>query len=242
MYTEPAAWKRLMTKLVTVQADYLLEQARAGAAALMVFDSWCGIALGPTAYDRFIAPHTNALISKISSAGVPTILYTAGTGAYLERVVAAGADVIGVDHRIDLAVAWEAVERAVAAEREAAGGDAAGAAAAGERGASGRGRAPTGDRGASGRGSRAAAAGPTSGGSRQAAVPPAIQGNLDPLALQAPPRELRAQVDAVLEATGGRAGHIFNLGHGVQRETDPDAVARLVDYVHERTAESRGAG
>ena len=229
MYTEPAAWKRLMTKLVTVQADYLLEQARAGASALMVFDSWCGIALGPTAYDRFIAPHTNALISKISSAGVPTILYTAGTGAYLERVVASGADVIGVDHRIDLAVAWEAVERAVAAEREAAGGDAAGAAAAGERGASGR-------------GSRVAAAGTTSGGSRPAGVPPSIQGNLDPLALQAPPRELRAQVDAVLEATGGRAGHIFNLGHGVQRETDPDAVARLVDYVHERTAESRGAG
>lgn len=213
MYNEPAAWKRLMTKLVTVQADYLLEQARAGASALMVFDSWCGIALGPTAYDRFVAPHTAALISKIASAGVPTILYTAGTGSYLDRVVASGADVIGVDHRIDLSVAWEAIERAAAGERDVH------------------------DRGG---GSAVTAA--TSGGSRAAGHPPAIQGNLDPIALQAPPRELRAQVDAVLAAAGGRAGHIFNLGHGVHRATDPDSVARLVDYVHERTAQSEGAG
>ena len=39
MYAEPAAWKRLMTKLVTVQSDYLLAQAKAGAAALHLFDS-----------------------------------------------------------------------------------------------------------------------------------------------------------------------------------------------------------
>ena len=62
----------------------------------------------------------------------------------------------------------------------------------------------------------------------------AVQGNLDPAALFAPPDELRRQVDAVLDEAGPAPGHIFNLGHGVWPDTDPDAVARLVDYVHER--------
>jgi uroporphyrinogen decarboxylase len=62
----------------------------------------------------------------------------------------------------------------------------------------------------------------------------AVQGNLDPAALFAPPAELRAHVDAVLDEAGTSPGHIFNLGHGIWPDTDPDAVARLVDYVHER--------
>jgi uroporphyrinogen decarboxylase len=61
----------------------------------------------------------------------------------------------------------------------------------------------------------------------------AVQGNLDPAALFAPPSELRRHADAVLEAAGGAPGHIFNLGHGIWPDTDPDAVARLVDQVHE---------
>jgi uroporphyrinogen decarboxylase len=61
----------------------------------------------------------------------------------------------------------------------------------------------------------------------------AVQGNLDPAALFAPPEELKRHVDAVLRQAGEAPGHIFNLGHGIWQETDPDAVARLVDYVHE---------
>ena len=62
----------------------------------------------------------------------------------------------------------------------------------------------------------------------------AVQGNLDPAALFAPPAELRRHADAVLDEAGAAPGHIFNLGHGIWPETNPDAVARLVDYVHER--------
>jgi uroporphyrinogen decarboxylase len=62
----------------------------------------------------------------------------------------------------------------------------------------------------------------------------AVQGNLDPAALFAPAAELERHVDAVLEEAGTTPGHIFNLGHGIWPDTDPDAVARLVDYVHER--------
>lgn len=63
----------------------------------------------------------------------------------------------------------------------------------------------------------------------------AIQGNLDPVALLAPPRELARRVDDVLARAGGRPGHIFNLGHGVLPQTDPDQVRAVVDRVHERS-------
>ena len=64
----------------------------------------------------------------------------------------------------------------------------------------------------------------------------AVQGNLDPAALFAPPDELKRHADEVLREAGHAPGHIFNLGHGIWPNTDPDAVARLVDHVHERTA------
>jgi len=69
----------------------------------------------------------------------------------------------------------------------------------------------------------------------------AVQGNLDPAALFAPPQDLRRQIDRVLEEAGPAPGHVFNLGHGIWPETEPDAVARLIDHVHERTSRSRGA-
>jgi len=61
----------------------------------------------------------------------------------------------------------------------------------------------------------------------------AVQGNLDPAALFAPPAELTRAAAAVLTEAGNAPGHIFNLGHGIWPDTDPDAVARLVDFVHE---------
>jgi uroporphyrinogen decarboxylase len=67
----------------------------------------------------------------------------------------------------------------------------------------------------------------------------AIMGNLDPLLLLAPWRELRPQIDDVLDRAAGRPGHIFNLGHGVLPPTSMDNVRRLVDHVHERTSNVR---
>lgn len=64
----------------------------------------------------------------------------------------------------------------------------------------------------------------------------AVQGNLDPAALFASRDELGRQIDGVLEEAGSAPGHIFNLGHGIERTTDPDAVAFLVDRVHERSS------
>jgi uroporphyrinogen decarboxylase len=176
MYSEPAAWKRLMEKLVTVQADYLLQQARAGASALQLFDSWAG-AVSKVDYQRYVQPYNRALFKMLERAGVPTINFSTRTGAYLEEVAACGGDVVGVDWQLPLDEAWARIGH----ERP-------------------------------------------------------IQGNLEPVALLAPWRELRARVDDVLDRAEGRPGHIFNLGHGIFPETPVENVRRLVDYVHERTA------
>ena len=61
----------------------------------------------------------------------------------------------------------------------------------------------------------------------------AVQGNLDPAVLLASVREIRVATKAILDAVGGRPGHIFNLGHGIHKETPLDHVVALVDLVHE---------
>ncbi len=64
----------------------------------------------------------------------------------------------------------------------------------------------------------------------------AVQGNLDPAALLAPPDEVRRRVRAILARAGGRPGHVFNLGHGVLPETPVDHVVAMVEAVHELSA------
>jgi uroporphyrinogen decarboxylase len=61
----------------------------------------------------------------------------------------------------------------------------------------------------------------------------AVQGNLDPATLFATPELLEEAAGRVLRAAGPRPGHVFNLGHGIDRRTDPEQVARLVDFVHD---------
>jgi uroporphyrinogen decarboxylase len=59
---------------------------------------------------------------------------------------------------------------------------------------------------------------------------PTLQGNMDPTALFCPPAEIERRVHAVLRAAGPRK-HIFNLGHGVLPETDPEHVRAMVQAV-----------
>ncbi|MGH8252297.1 MAG: uroporphyrinogen decarboxylase [Steroidobacteraceae bacterium] len=61
----------------------------------------------------------------------------------------------------------------------------------------------------------------------------ALQGNLDPAVLHAPPEAIRAEVARVLESFGHAAGHVFNLGHGIQPGTNPEHVAAMVAAVQE---------
>ena len=61
----------------------------------------------------------------------------------------------------------------------------------------------------------------------------ALQGNLDPLALYASPERIQAEVSTLLSSFGAGSGHVFNLGHGIEPDTNPEHVRVLVDAVHE---------
>jgi uroporphyrinogen decarboxylase len=63
-----------------------------------------------------------------------------------------------------------------------------------------------------------------------------VQGNLDPVVLLGPWERVEAAAADVLDRAGGRRGHVFNLGHGVLPETDPDVLTRLTAFVKERTS------
>jgi uroporphyrinogen decarboxylase len=59
----------------------------------------------------------------------------------------------------------------------------------------------------------------------------ALQGNLDPAALLGPAAALRAETLRVLDSFGAGSGHVFNLGHGITPDVDPQRVAELIDTV-----------
>src|ERR1035438_5695648 len=80
MSRDETLWRRLMGKLVDVLGSFAVLQVTAGARIIQVFDSWVG-ALGPDDYVRYVAPYSRALI---------------------ERMHAAGGDVMGVDWRINI--------------------------------------------------------------------------------------------------------------------------------------------
>jgi uroporphyrinogen decarboxylase len=61
----------------------------------------------------------------------------------------------------------------------------------------------------------------------------ALQGNLDPSVLYAPPAQIRAQVDKVLASYGRGHGHVFNLGHGIHPEVNPEHALAMIEAVHE---------
>jgi uroporphyrinogen decarboxylase len=174
MYREPEAWHRLMATLSEVIIRYLRAQVDAGAQVVQVFDSWVG-ALSPGDYAEYVQPHVRRIFSEVRQ--VPTIHFGTHTAALLELMADAGGDVMSIDARQSLDVAWQRL-------------------------------------------------GPERG----------VQGNLDATRVLAGWEATEEGARDVLARAGGRPGHIFNLGHGVLPESDPDLLRRLVDFVHEESA------
>lgn len=113
MYTDPGAWHALMDRLVRVIVPYVNGQIAAGAQAVQLFDSWVGC-LSPADYRTFLLPHMKTLFRALAP-GTPVIHFGTETAGLLECMAEAGGDVIGVDWRIDLDIAWHRVgfERAL---------------------------------------------------------------------------------------------------------------------------------
>ena len=176
MYGDPELWHALCGRLAQISGLFLRVQARAGASAVQLFDSWVG-ALPRKDYEAFVQPHSRVALSAVADLNVPTIHFGVGTGELLASMGAAGADVVGVDYRTSLTDA----------------------------------RSRLGDR-------------------------YAVQGNLDPALLFAPWEALEKAVRSIVTEGAQAPGHIFNLGHGVLPDTNPDMLTRVVDLVHEISA------
>jgi uroporphyrinogen decarboxylase len=178
MYTAPALWTDLMSRLTEITIGFLRAQIAAGAAAVQLFDSWAG-SLSQDDYRASVLPYSRRIFAALEGTGVPRIHFGVGTGELLGAMGEAGADVVGVDWRVPLDEAVSRVEPGKA-----------------------------------------------------------LQGNLDPVILMAPWEVIKQRTLQVLDQGRTAEGHVFNLGHGVLPETNPDVLARLTELVHTESARS----
>ncbi len=177
MYNEPKLMHQMLDKLAYSVALYLNAQIEAGAQAVMLFDTWGGM-LSTEDYQEFSLSYAKQVreLLKVEQNGekIPTILFTKGGGLWLESMVDAGYDALGLDWQTDIAQARLRVGEKVA-----------------------------------------------------------LQGNLDPIALYAEPKVIEEKVKTILQKYGNGPGHVFNLGHGILPDVNPEHVKAMVDAVHE---------
>lgn len=114
MYTAPQLYADLLAKITDCQILYLQAQAAAGAQALQIFDSWAGV-LAPRDFAEFAMPYVQRIIRTLKESGVTVpIIYFANNGAtLLPQSLTSGADVLGLDWRINLDEAVKVVGRQV---------------------------------------------------------------------------------------------------------------------------------
>ena len=98
---EPKLLDSLLGKLSSLMAEYLLLQAKAGADAVQIFDSWAGLLSLPT-WEKLIRPHLTSLLETVGRAGVPRILFLQNAPHLMDAYASLPAEVLGVDWRIDL--------------------------------------------------------------------------------------------------------------------------------------------
>lgn len=104
LFGDPESAHLLLDKLATMVVRHLRAQVEAGCHAVQVFDTWAGI-LAPDDYRELCLPHLQRIFAELEPLNVPRILFGTTTGSLLELLRDSGADVIGVDWRIDLAEA-----------------------------------------------------------------------------------------------------------------------------------------
>ena len=183
MYAEPQTLHLLLDKLADSVISYLNAQIKAGAQAVMVFDTWGGV-LTPRDYRDFSLQYmhkiVDGLIREHDGRRVPVTLFTKNGGQWLEQIAATGCDALGLtDHR----------HRRRQAPGRRQGG------AAGQHG---------------------------------------------PSMLYASPARIREEVASILAGFGHGNGHVFNLGHGIHQDVNPEHAGVFVNAVHELSAQYHG--
>jgi uroporphyrinogen decarboxylase len=110
MYREPALFHNMMAKITDSTILYLQAQARAGAQALQLFDSWVGI-LAPDDFAEFALPYVQKILAALKPYAIPLIYFANNGATLLELSATSGADVIGLDWRIPIDKAIKRVGR-----------------------------------------------------------------------------------------------------------------------------------
>jgi uroporphyrinogen decarboxylase len=101
MFQNSGVFNYLMEKLTDTILSCLSAQIKAGAQAVQIFDTWAGI-LTPVDYKKFTLPYVKKIISDLKKEGIPVIYFVNDCAGILKEVKKSGADVIGIDWRIDI--------------------------------------------------------------------------------------------------------------------------------------------
>jgi len=101
MYTQPELFQALMERITEATILYLQAQARAGAQALQLFDSWAGV-LAPCDFEEFAFPYVTRIMAALKSFDIPLIYFANNGATLLDYSARSGADVIGLDWRINI--------------------------------------------------------------------------------------------------------------------------------------------
>jgi uroporphyrinogen decarboxylase len=116
-YARPDLLDRLIEVNTQSVTQYVAEQLKAGADAVMIFDTWGGL-LSAGAYRRFSLDAMRRVLRDVPAAAggrrVPTIVFTKGGGAWLDDIAACGADAVGLDWSVDIRLARRSVGDRVA--------------------------------------------------------------------------------------------------------------------------------
>ena len=112
LYGDPAAFGTLLFKIGQATVGYLKAQIAAGAAAVQLFDTWCG-ELSLTDYETYALPAVREIITRIDNE-VPVIYYTKASHHLLPAIARSGADVLSVDWRVNLREARETLGARIA--------------------------------------------------------------------------------------------------------------------------------
>ena len=182
-WNDAATMHRLLDVVARSVAAYLIAQTKAGAQALMVFDTWGGL-LAPDMFREFSLRYLARIAQSIKSDNVardvPLILFSKGANSHLEALAETGCAGLGLDWTISLDEARRRVGARVA-----------------------------------------------------------LQGNVDPAVLHADPETIRAEVKKAIESFGAHNGHVFNLGHGITPDVEPERLGVLIEAVHSLSGRTR---
>ena len=172
MFNNPEGWKKLMDHLSSSITEYLVAQAKAGANALQLFDSWASN-LNPIHYHEKVLPWVEQILQAVrEQTDVPLLYFSTAQQSTLKQRAQLPCQVLGIDWRTNLEMARDRVGSEIA-----------------------------------------------------------LQGNLDPAILLSSPETIQSETQRIMETMKGQEKFIFNLGHGIIKETQPEKVNTLIETI-----------